>query len=134
MIIRTTVRADIYPEDLHASCTKAEHAVAVQAERDSRPFVPSKRIAASGRVTGNVITWDGPNARMFYFGNVYVDPKRKIAGFPLANGEWRSFSGTKVRSSRKFNFKTGGEQWFARAKKANIQKWVKLALGVIEHG
>lgn len=135
MILRTSVRFEIYPEELIKGCTKAEHAVAVQAERDSRAYIPSKRIAASGRVNGNIITWDEPNARLFYFGNIYVDPKRKIAGFPLRDGTWRSFPGEKkVKSDRKFQFRTGGEQWFYRAKREHIKKWIQLAEGVIARG
>ena len=94
MIIRTKFRAEVYPEVLTRKCTKAEHAVAVQAERDSRPYIPaaSGRLRSSGRVYGTTIVWDRPYARRQYFGKVYVDPRRKIGGFPTPNG-WRIFTG-----------------------------------------
>lgn len=136
MILRTTVRAVIYPETLHAGCSKAAHAVAVQAERDCRPYIPSAtgRLRSSGKVYGRTIVWDLPYARLQYFGKVHVDPVRKIAGFPVAGG-WRSFVGRKkVRSEREFHHDAGGPMWFKRAKDANLEKWVKLAQGVIARG
>ena len=141
MIIRTTVKCVVYHEELIKGCTKAEHAVAVQAERDSRRYVPSKKLMQSGTVTNNIITWTGPNARLFYFGNVYENPKTHVAGFQLANGAWRSHTGKKkMRTAAtetralKFRFKTGSEQWFAKAKADNIGKWICIAEGVIARG
>lgn len=135
MILRTSVKAVIQPEALHQQCTKAEHAVAVQAERDCRPFIPGTgRLRNCGRVYGRTITWDTPYARLQYFGKVYVDPRRKIAGFPTPDG-WRSFRGRKkVRSERNFHHATGGPQWFKRAKDVKIGDWLRLAQGVIERG
>lgn len=136
MILRTSVKAVVRPEYLTQQCTKAEHAVAVQAERDSRPYIPSEtgRLRSSGRVYGRTIVWDRPYARLQYFGKVYVDPRRKIAGFLTPDG-WRSFSGTrKVKTARNFHHSTGGSQWFTRAKRAKLAAWVRLAEGVIARG
>ena len=136
MIIRTTVKANINPEALNAACTKAEHAVAVQAERDTRPYIPSGsgRLRSSGKVYGNTIVWDVPYAKLQYFGKVYVDPVTHIAAYPMADG-WRSFAGRKkIRSKRNFRHHTGGPQWFTKAKRANVGKWYILAEGVIERG
>lgn len=136
MILRTSVRATVNPDYLHGQCSKAEHAVAVQAERDCRPYVPSAtgRLRSSGRVRGNTITWDTPYARLQYFGKVYVDPVRKIAGFPTPDG-WRSFRGRKkILSERNFHHAAGGPMWFKRAKDVRIGEWLRLAQGVIERG
>lgn len=136
MILRTSVKAVVRPEYLTQQCTKAEHAVAVQAERDSRPYIPSEtgQLRSSGRVYGRTIVWDRPYARLQYFGKVYVDPRRKIAGFLTPDG-WRSFAGTrKVKTSRNFHHSTGGPQWFTRAKRAKLAAWVRLAEGVIARG
>lgn len=133
MIIRTKVQTKIYPDELNRKVHRAEHAVAIQAERDSRPYIPaaSGRLRSSGRVYGSTIVWDRPYARRQYFGKVYVDPRRKIGGFPTPNG-WRSFSGVKkVRSQRDYHHASGGPQWFAAAKKAKIGSWIALAQGVI---
>ena len=141
MILRTTVKCVVYPEELVKDCTRAEHAVAVQAERDSRRYVPSKKLMNSGTVTNNIITWSGPNARLFYFGNIYENPKTHVAGFQIRNGAWISHPGRKVRRTQatetkalKFKFKTGTDQWFTKAKKDNLEKWVRLAAREIAHG
>ena len=136
MILRTKVRTVIYPETLRSGCTKAAHAVAVQAERDSRPYIPSAtgRLRSSGKVYGRTIVWNTPYARMQYFGKVYVDPVRHIAGFPTPSG-WRSFAERKkIRSERNFHHADGGPLWFQRAKDAHLAAWVKLAQGVISRG
>lgn len=136
MILRTSVKAVVNPEYLSRQCTKAEHAVAVQAERDCRPYIPSGggRLRRSGRVYGRTIVWDVPYARLQYFGKVYVDPQRKIAGFPTPDG-WRSFRGRKkVRSERNFHHSSGGPHWFTKAKRANLASWIRLAQGVIARG
>ena len=135
MILRTSVKAVIQPETLHQQCTKAEHAVAVQAERDCRPYIPGGgRLRSCGRVYGRTITWDTPYARLQYFGKVYVDSVRKIAGFPTPDG-WRSFRGRKkVRSERNFHHTSGGPHWFTMAKRANLASWIRLAQGVITRG
>lgn len=136
MIIKTSIRTTVNPKVLTRKCTRAEHAVAVQAERDSRPYIPSEtgRLRSSGKVYGNTIVWDLPYAREMYFGHLHVDPDRKIAGFLTKQG-WRSFSKKKkVRSERKFHYKTGGDQWFTKAKRARLASWMKIAQGVIARG
>lgn len=136
MILRTSTKAVIYPEYLHQQSTKAEHRMAVQAERDCRRNIPSAtgRLRGSGKVYGNVILWDAPYARIQYFGKMYVDPERKIAGFPTANG-WRSYSEVKkVRSDREFRHTNGGPMWFTKTKRTKLPDWCRLAKGVIERG
>lgn len=136
MIIKTSIRATVNPEVLTRKCGRAKHAVAVQAERDSRPYIPSNtgRLRSSGKVYGNTIVWNLPYAREMYFGHLHVDPDRKIAGFLTKQG-WRSFRGQKkIRSARKFHYKSGGDQWFTKAKKAKIGSWLQLAQGVISRG
>lgn len=128
MILRTITRAYINENALNAPCRKAEHAVAVQAERDCRRFIPSSRIVTSGRVQGNVITWDTPFARILYFGKIYVDPIKKVGGFPVGQDKWVSRRGTtKIRSKRDFRLKKGTSMWFTKAKEANLRKWLVLS-------
>lgn len=138
MILRTQIKATINPEAISIPVRKAEHAVAVQAERDSRRYIPaaSGKLRSSGKVSGNVITWDTPYAKLLYFGIVYVDPKYGKGGFEYPNlGVMRSRKNVrKVSSGRQFNIRRGGDQWFTRAKKANLEKWVLLAKEEIERG
>lgn len=136
MILKTTIRTRVNPEVLTRKCVRAEHAVAVQAERDSRVYIPSKtgRLRSSGKVYGNTIVWNLPYAREMYFGHLHVDPDRKIAGFLTKQG-WRSYSKKKkIRSERKFHYKTGGDQWFTKAKRANLARWMKIAQRGISRG
>ena len=136
MILKTKISTKINPEVLTRKCTRAEHAVAVQAERDSRPYIPSNtgRLRSSGKVYGNTIVWNLPYAREMYFGHLHVDPDRKIAGFLTKQG-WRSYSQKKkIRSERKFHYKTGGDQWFTKAKRANLPRWIKIAQRGINRG
>ena len=46
MIIRTKMRAEVYPEVLTRKCTKAEHAVAIQAELQ----IPVKYIGVGEKI------------------------------------------------------------------------------------
>lgn len=136
MILKTKISTKINPEVLTRKCTRAEHAVAVQAERDSRPYIPSNtgRLRSSGKVYGNTIVWNLPYAREMYFGHLHVDQDRKIAGFLTKQG-WRSYSQKKkIRSERKFHYKTGGDQWFTKAKRANLTRWMKIAQRGINRG
>lgn len=127
MIIRTSVRAQLPGKNWFTKkCSAAEHSLAVQAERDSRPFIPraSGRLRSSGKVIGNVISWNTPYAATMYYENVMVDPKTNAAGFRTSKG-WRSRHGVKkIRSNRKYRYSEGGGQWFTRAKEKNIQKWL----------
>lgn len=138
MILRTQIKATVNPDALSVPVRRAEHAVAVQAERDSRRYIPeaSGKLRSSGKVRENVITWDTPYARLLYFGYVYVDPKYGKAGFNYPNlGIMRSRKGVKkVKTGRKYNINRGNDQWFARAKKANLDKWLILAKEEIERG
>lgn len=135
MLLRTRVTAVINRDALKAPCRKAEHAVAVQAERDSRRYIPvaSGRLRGSGRVYGNTIIWDLPYARQQYFGHLYVDPKLKIAGFPTKAG-WRSFRETKKIRGKAMHHNRGTSQWFTAAKKAHLGAWLRVAQGVIARG
>ena len=139
MILRTNTRAVIYPEALNRPCTRAEHAVAVQAERDTRRFVPSAsgKLRSSGKVYGNRIVWNTPYARLLYFGNVYADPKYKKAGFKVKQrpGEFVSRPGVrKKRTNRKLGINRGSAVWFTESKKRNLEKWVRLAEEAISRG
>lgn len=129
MIITTKVRGNIDPKFISPACRRAEHIVAVQAERDTRPYVPkmSGRLVNSAQVIGKTIVWTSPYARSMYWGRKMVDPDTKIAGFMTKDG-WRSRRGVKkVRSAEMWTYTTGGARWAYESKKANIGKWLKLA-------
>ena len=132
MIMRNSVRVVIYPDTLAEPCKKAEHLVAMQAERDCRRYIPHKsgRLVSSGRVQNNKIIWEAPYARIMWFGKVYVDPDTNAGGYPRKDGTFYSRKGVqKVRSDRDFHFGSGGPLWFIRARDANLQKWLAIGKG-----
>lgn len=105
---------------------KAEHTVAIQAEKDTRPFVPALTMSLANRtrVDGNTILYPGPYARFLYYGKVMVDPNTGSTYAPKG--------GTKVVTDRNLVFnKTvhpqAQDHWFEAAKAQNIEKWTRVA-------
>lgn len=108
------------------ACTKAEHAVAVQVEKDTEPFVPALTgsLAQRTRVVGSEVIYPGPYARFLYYGKVMVDPNTGSTYAPKG--------GTKVVTDRNLVFnKTMHPQaqahWFEASKAQNLDKWVRVA-------
>ena len=131
MIVRGRMVCRFNQYLLDKPCRETEHALAVQAEKDTRPFVPKRTggLVARTEVEGNRIVYRGPGVRALYFGRKVVDPNLRIVGFPIGNGEFRSFKGVKkVRAAaKKYTYTSGGAFWFAESKKANIGKWAEFA-------
>lgn len=108
------------------ACTKAEHAVAVQVEKDTEPFVPALTgsLTQRTRVVGSEVIYPGPYARFLYYGKVMVDPNTGSTYAPKG--------GTKVVTDRNLVFnKTMHPQaqahWFEASKAQNLDKWVRVA-------
>ena len=82
MIIKTKMRMRFNPKMFDKPCTEAEQAVAIQAEKDTRPFVPQRtgKLVNATEVTKNVIIYKGDGVRARYFGLQTVDPKTGING------------------------------------------------------
>lgn len=59
------------------AATRAEHIVAVQAAKDTSPYVPflTGSLDERTRVSGNTIIYPGPYARYLYYGKVMVNPE-----------------------------------------------------------
>lgn len=129
-------------EALARGAEKAEQDVAIQAEADTRPFVPAKTLSLANRTTvrGNLIIYPGPYARMLYHGKVmvdesgngprhYVDKKgNEVIRFPF---------GSKLHATDrdlKFNktvHKLAQAHWFEASKEKNIGKWLRKAGRVV---
>lgn len=108
------------------ACTKAEHAVAEQVEKDTQPFVPmlTGSLTQRTRVDGSTVIYPGPYARFLYYGKVMVDPNTGSTYAPKG--------GTKVVTDRNLVFnKTMHPQaqahWFEASKAQNLDKWVRVA-------
>lgn len=112
----------------------AARAVAAQAERDMRAYIPSTRVANNATVQGRKVIWSDPIAPVLFQGRVMVDPKLGIGGFPVEDG-WRSRKGVeKVSSNRMMRFRRGGPRWTDRAVEQHLPAWLKLARRIILDG
>lgn len=123
---------DAVMEALASACSRAEHAVAVQAEKDTAPFVPmlTGSLAQRTRVDGNQIVYPGPYARFLYYGKVMVDPSTGSTYAPKG--------GTKVVTDRNLVFNQtvhpqAQSHWFEASKAQNLDKWMRVAEKAVKH-
>lgn len=133
------VRVDVYTQgvanlvqELKAACTKAEHAVAAQIEKDTQPFVPALTGSLTERtkVVGSAVVYPGPYARFLYYGKVMVDPN---TGSPFAPK-----GGTKVVTDRDLVFTQtvhpqAQAHWCEASKAQNLDKWKRVAEKAVKH-
>jgi hypothetical protein len=113
-------------EQLKQAATKAETAVAVQAAKDTRPYVPmlTGSLDARTQVVGNQIIYPGPYARFLYYGKLMVDPE---TGSP-----WARKGVSKVATDQNLVFTTdfhpqAQSHWFEASKAENLNKWLRVA-------
>lgn len=121
MVIKFSVHTDgmdAVRTAIAKACTRAEHVLAEQMEKDTQPFVPrlTGSLTKRTRVVGNDIIYPGPYARFLYYGKVMVDPK----------------GGTKVVTDRNLVFNhTAHPQaqahWCEASKAQNLDKWLRVA-------
>lgn len=111
---------------LAEACSRAEHVVAVQAEKDTEPFVPAltRSLTNRTRVVGNAIIYPGPYARFLYYGKVMVDPATGSTFAPKG--------GTKVVTDRSLVFTQtvhpqAQAHWCEASKAQNLEKWQRVA-------
>lgn len=108
------------------ACTRAEHVLAEQIEKDNQPFVPAftESITQRTRVDGSAVIYPGPYARFLYYGKVMVDPNTGSTYAPKG--------GTKVLTDRNLVFSKAvhpqaQSHWFEASKAQNLDKWVRVA-------
>jgi len=132
---------DALSQKLAQASSKAEHAVAVRAEKDTSPFVPflTGSLDTRTRVEGNYIIYPGPYAHFLYQGKVWVDPVTHAAGFMTEDG-WKSRYGVKkIETDRNLVFtkahhSKAQSHWFEASKAQNLDKWVKVADKEVKDG
>jgi hypothetical protein len=117
---------DAVKEAIAKACTRAEHVLAEQMEKDTQPFVPALTgsLTQRTRVDGSAVIYPGPYARFLYYGKVMVDPNTGSTYAPKG--------GTKVVTDRNLVFnKTMHPQaqahWGEASKAQNLDKWVRVA-------
>lgn len=123
---------DAVMEALASACSRAEHAVSVQVEKDTAPFVPmlTGSLTQRTRVDGNQIVYPGPYARFLYYGKVMVDPSTGSTYAPKG--------GTKVVTDRNLVFNQtvhpqAQSHWFEASKAQNLDKWMRVAEKAVKH-
>lgn len=117
---------------LAEGCNQAKHAVAVQAKKDTAPYVPFRngQMDERTRVRDNMIIYPGPYARFLYHGKVMIDPETGSTYAPKG--------GTKVVTDKNLVFTTSGHKqaqayWFEASKAENLDKWIEVARKAVMH-
>lgn len=110
----------------------AAHAVAVQIEKDTEPFVPAltKSLVNRTQVADSSVIYPGPESKMLYNGKLMIDPNTGSA--------WARKGATKVVTGKnlKFNHSVHSQaqsHWDEASKAQNLDKWVRVARKVIGH-
>lgn len=117
---------------LHEAGPRAAHAVAVQIEKDTEPFVPArtKSLVDKTQVMDSAIIYPGPYARYLYNGKLMIDPDNGSA--------WARKGATKEVTGKDLNISTAvhsqaQSHWFGASKAQNMEKWTRVAGRVIDH-
>lgn len=135
---------DAVMEALASACSRAEHTVAVQAKKDTAPFVPmlTGSLNERTRVDGNLIIYPGPYARYLYYGKVMVDEN---GNGPMhfvdkhGNEQIKFPKGSKLHATdRNLVFKKtvhpqAQSHWFEASKAQNLDKWMRVAEKEVKH-
>ena len=124
---------DALQEKIAQACSKAEHALAVQVQKDTSPFVPflTGSLDQRTQVVGDSIIYPGPYARFLYYGKVMIDPETGSTYAPKG--------GTKVLTDKNLVFNTSGHSqaqshWFEASQAENLDKWIRVADKAVKNG
>lgn len=148
-MLKFTVHTNLGEELAHKlakASTKAEHAVAIQVEKDTARFVPFLTGALSDwtRVDGNTIIYPGPYARYLYNGKVMVDsatgkgPMRIVSEDGTEVIRFRK-GATLRRTDKPLDIKKrpghgqAQSHWFEASKTQNLEKWLQVAQKAVGH-
>ena len=111
---------------LRNASNKAQHAVAIQAQKDTSPYVPALTgsLDQRTRVEKNQIIYPGPYARYLYCGKLMVDPATGSSYAPKG--------ATKVLTDKNLVFNKAmhsqaQDHWFEASKAENMDKWLRVA-------
>lgn len=128
-MLKITVHSNLdeaIAKKLSAASTRAEHAVAIQAAKDTSPYVPMLTGSLNERtqVDGGYIIYPGPYARYLYYGKLMVDPNTGSSYAPKG--------GTKVLTDKNLVFQKSMHpqpqaHWFEASKAQNLDKWLRVA-------
>ena len=128
-MLKFEVHADlneVMAQKLAEASTKGEHAVAVQVQKDTSPYVPflTGSLDQRTRVDGSQIIYPGPYARYLYYGKLMVDP--------ATGSSYATKGATKVLTDKNLVFNKASHanaqaHWFEASKAENLEKWIRVA-------
>lgn len=127
-MLKFTVRSDLsgIGPMLRNASNKAQHAVAIQAQKDTSPYVPALTgsLDQRTRVDENQIIYPGPYARYLYYGKLMVDP--------ATGSSYAQKGSTKVLTDKDLVFNRAMHSqaqahWFEASKAENMDKWLRVA-------
>lgn len=141
-MLKITVHTDIdaaIAKKLAVASTKSEHAVAVQAAKDTSPYVPmlTGSLNVRTQVDGRNIIYPGPYARYLYYGKVMVDsvtgkgPMHFIDN--MGNEQIKFRKGATLKPTdidlkyTKSAHPQAQDHWFEASKAQNLGKWLRVA-------
>ena len=111
---------------LRNASDKAQTDVAIQAQKDTSPYVPALTgsLDQRTRVDENQIIYPGPYARYLYYGKLMVDPTTGSSYAPKG--------ATKVLTDKNLVFNKAMHSqaqvhWFEASKAENMDKWLRVA-------
>lgn len=111
---------------LASAADKAEHAVAIQVQKDTSPYVPALTgsLDQRTRVEGDAVIYPGPYARYPYYGKLMVDPE--------TGSSYAKKGATKVLTDKDLVFSKAmhsqaQSHWFEASKAENLEKWIRIA-------
>lgn len=113
----------------------AEHAVAIQAAKDTETYVPAmtKSLANRTQVKQNLIIYPGPYARYLYNGKVMVNAATGKGPANIPDVGYRFPKGAKLKPTnrdldiKKSVHKNAQSHWFEASKGENLEKWKGIA-------
>lgn len=127
-MLKFTVHSDLsgIGPMLQNASDKAQTAVAIQAQKDTSPYVPARTgsLDQRTRVDENQIIYPGPYARYLYYGKLMVDPTTGSSYAPKGT--------TKVLTDKNLVFNKAmhsqaQDHWFEASKAENMNKWLRVA-------
>lgn len=127
-MLKFTVHSDLsgIGQMLRNASNKAQTAVAIQAQKDTSPYVPALTgsLDQRTRVEENQIIYPGPYARYLYYGKLMVDPATGSSYAPKG--------ATKVLTDKNLVFNKSmhsqaQDHWFEASKAENMDKWLRVA-------
>lgn len=118
--------SEVMAQKLAEASTKGEHAVAIQVQKDTSPYVPflTGSLDQRTRVDGSQVIYPGPYARYLYYRKLMVDP--------ATGSSYATKGATKVLTDKNLVFNKASHanaqaHWFEASKAENLEKWIRVA-------